>query len=364
MQVRLLDWLVGYSVDQGVDVVIAAGDIYDQQSPSAQAVEALDHVLSRFAAEGIKVVGISGNHDSAVRVSFLEQVATSAGISIRGDLRKASVPVIHQGRGDNFSVAFYPIPFIEPHSARHVLESPELASHDGLLRVALDLARQDLSQRQQGQTLRSVAIVHAFVTGGAPSDSERDLCVGGSQEVGIGLFDGFDYGALGHLHGRQSLGNGSVRYSGSPMAYSFSETNHTKGGWLIDMPRSGDPVITAVDFPVERPLAKISGTLEDLLGADEFEYATPAFVQATLTDTVLPQQALEKLRRRFPYTIELRFAALRNNPQQTKFREQTRGKSDLQLGTDFLSYVTDSPPDQDTIQRLARVIDETKVDTP
>lgn len=361
MQVNLFDWLCDYVAEEGVDVVIIAGDVYDQQSPSSAAIEALDHVLSRLASQGVAVIGISGNHDSAIRVSYLEQVSTNAGITIRGDLRKVSQPVILPGdKSGDWSVAFYPVPYIEPQVARHVLESVDTTSHDALLRIALERARNDFNQRlARGEKLRSVALAHAFVTGGAPSDSERELCVGGSAEVGVGLFAGFDYGALGHLHGRQSFGNGSLRYSGSPMAYSFSETGHTKGGWLIDIAETGEPTVTAVDFPVQRGLAKLKGSLEQLLTSADFAAHETSFIQATLTDPIPQQQALEKLRRRFPYTVELQFETGAVASAQTTFRKQTRNKTDLELGVGFLEFVTEHKVDDETVSLLAKVIDQT-----
>ena len=148
-------------------------------------------------------------------------------------------------------------------------------------------------------------MAHAFVTGGVGSESERDISVGGVSAVPPTVFAGVDYTALGHLHGRQEVAEG-VRYSGSPVAMSFSEWAHRKGSLLVDLSGAA-PVVERVEAPVERPLAVLRGTLDQLLTDPAHRGAEAAWCQVTLTDPQRPLGAMDQVRRRFPFTLELRF---------------------------------------------------------
>ncbi len=165
-------------------------------------------------------------------------------------------------------------------------------------RVRADLAR---------RPMRSVVLAHAFVAGGRPSESERDISVGGVSMVASSLFDGISYTALGHLHGRATLGE-ALRYSGSPLAYSFSEADHTKGCWLVDLGRDGVESAEFVEAPVPRRLARVRGDLETLLSDPTLAGLEDHWLQATLTDAVRPAHPMERLRARFPETLVLAFA--------------------------------------------------------
>jgi exonuclease SbcD len=151
-----------------------------------------------------------------------------------------------------------------------------------------------------------VVLAHTFASGGISSDSERDLSIGGVGAVPLDLFDGFSYTALGHLHGRQSL-SPQVRYSGSPLAYSFSEATHTKGSWLIDVGPEGVTGISELLWKAPRKLAVLRGELSELLESPDHAWAEEAYCQITLTDTQRPAQAMERLRARFPDTLVLGF---------------------------------------------------------
>jgi DNA repair protein SbcD/Mre11 len=184
-------------------------------------------------------------------------------------------------------------------------------------------------------------LAHAFVAGGQPSDSERDISVGGVSVVPTSLFDGIDYTALGHLHGRHTLTE-SVRYSGSPLTYSFSEADHRKGSWLVDLGEAGQVAAEFVDAPVPRPLARIRGDLESLLADPALARHESAWVQATLTDDSRPLQAMDRLRRRFPHTLVLAFEPTHaGGPGAPAAR--TRGRTDHQVALDFVADLRSAP---------------------
>jgi exonuclease SbcD len=198
--------------------------------------------------------------------------------------------------------------------------------------------RHDLVRRPGA---RSVVLAHAFVAGGEPSDSERDISVGGVSVVPASVFDGVDYTALGHLHGRHTL-TGAIRYSGSPMAYSFSEATHRKGSWLVDLDASGLHAAEFVDAPVPRPLARIRGDLDSLLTDPALTRHESAWVQATLTDDTRPLQAMDRLRRRFPHALVLVFEPGQSTCA-TAPAAATRGRTDHQISLDFVADLRGTP---------------------
>jgi exonuclease SbcD len=344
-QMAAVERLVEVVREEQVEVVLLSGDIYDRQLPGGDAVQALSYALCELRAAGARIVGIAGNHDSSVRVGFAEPVLAAGGVSIRGEVASVGTPVVIEGRDHGPPLAVYPVPYLEPEIARHRLGLPEARGHDALLRAALDRARADLASRGEG--VRSVAVVHAFVAGGAACDSERPLTVGGSAEVSLGALAGFDYVALGHLHGRQVLADGRVRYAGSLLPYSFSERSHTKGAWLLDMAVDGSVSVEAVDLPAPRPLAVLEGTLDDLLASSAHADAERAWVHAVLTDPVLPPEAMARLRARFPHAVTLVHEPPIDLRERTAYAERVKGRTDLELALDFVDHVTGVPAEPD-----------------
>ena len=354
-QVAALDCIVDIVVAEGVDVVVVAGDLYDRQIPSADAVTVLSQGLARLRAAGAVVVAITGNHDSAPRLKFGDTLLAHAGVHLRGDVRSAASPVVVPAGDGGPDLCIYPIPYLEPEIARHQLGSPDSRTHEAVLRLALDRARQDLANRGP---VRSVAVAHAFAAGGQASDSERPLRVGGADRVGLGCFSGFDYVALGHLHGRQTFGDGRMRYSGTPLAYSFSERSHTKGVWLVDIEPDATLRVQAIDLPVHRRLAAVRGTLDELLLADRFADAQECWVQATLTDPVLPRDAMGRLRQRFKWAASLLHEPPARPEAARSYRDRVAGRGDLELVSDFVRHVTGVSPDEDDLCVCRGVLDE------
>ena len=300
-QAAFVDHLLEVVETERVDLVVVAGDVYDRALPPVDAVRLADESLVRLARSRAQVVLTSGNHDSAQRLGFSSRLIDAAGVFIRTDASSAGSPVeVADGHGP---VAVYGLPYLDPLALAEPWQLPA-RSHEAALAAAMERVRRDLAARATGT--RSVVLAHAFVAGGEPSESERDISVGGVSRVPTGVFDGVDYVALGHLHGAQVLSD-RVRYSGSPIAYSFSEHAQTKGSWLVDLAADGSVTAELVEAPVPRPLARVRGTLAELLADPALAPYEHSWVQATLTDEVRPPQPMEQLRRRFAHTLVLAF---------------------------------------------------------
>jgi exonuclease SbcD len=354
-QVAALDTMVEIVRDEGVEVVVIAGDLYDRQIPPADAVTALSESLARLRDAGAVVVAISGNHDSPTRLRFGERLLATAGVHVRGDVRAAATPVIVPATDGGPDLHVYPIPYLEPEVARHHLGVPESRTHESVLRVALDRSRTDLAGRGR---VRSVAVAHAFAAGGKDCDSERVLRVGGADRVPLGCFSGFDYVALGHLHGRQTFADGRMRYSGSPLAYSFSERHHRKGVDLVDIAAGGDLRVRSIDLPVQRGLAVVRGTLAHLLTDPRYDEVQDCWLQATLTDPVLPRDAMGRLRERFKWAASLLHEPPASAATSRPYRERVAGRGDLELVSDFVAHVTGAAPADEDLALCRGVLDE------
>jgi exonuclease SbcD len=332
-QATWVDHLVELVELESVDLVVVSGDVYDRGLPPVDAVALADEAMGRLAATRARVVVSSGNHDSARRLGFGARLIDHAGVHLRTDAATVGTPVLLEDA--HGPVAVYAIPYLDPDLTRRAWELPA-RSHEAALAAAMARVRADLSGRPG---TRAVVLAHAFVAGGLPSDSERDISVGGVSVVPLQLFDGIDYVALGHLHGRQTLAQG-VRYSGSPLAYSFSEARHTKGCWLVDLDADGVHA-EFVPAPVPRPLATLTGALDELLADPSYQPHEQSWVHATLTDPVRPRDAMDRLRARFPHALALSYAPA--GSAAAVLHRRLAGRSDHQIARDFLAEVRGSP---------------------
>jgi len=298
-QESVLGGLADLVVDQRVDVVVVAGDLYDRAVPAGESVAACTRILSRIRQAGAELVVIPGNHDSAARLGAFGEFAAAGGLYLRTRIADIGRPVlINDAHGP---IAFYGIPYLEPELARHALDVPTARGHQGVLTEAMNRVRADLAGRPGA---RSVVLSHAFVTGGERSESERSIAIGGVELVSGSVFDGVDYVALGHLHGPQELAH-RLRYSGSPLAYSFSEAHHRKSVWLVELDANGLAEVRRVELPVPRRLATLRGELAELLVRPALEELVDSYLFVVLTDLVRPIDAMRRLQQRFPFAVRM-----------------------------------------------------------
>ena len=349
-QSAFLDHMVDVARDEKVDAVLVAGDVYDRAVPPVDAVELCEDALLRLHDTGARIVLISGNHDSARRLGFGGGLLEKAGVHLRTRPGALARPVVLQDA--HGPVAVYGVPFLEPDAVRGELpgagegngegtgEAQVPRGHAGVLGYAVACIRADAEARG---IRRRVVMAHGWVSGGAASESERDISVGGVGQVPAELFAGFGYVALGHLHGQQTVAP-HLRYSGSPLPYSFSEASHRKGSWLVDLDAAGAARVEQVPAPAGRRLSVLRGRLADLLASAAYQRYEDDYVSITLTDLSRPEAAMDALRARFPHVLVLAFEPEGVVPDQRGYRARTAGRDDLAIAAEFVRHVSNAPP--------------------
>lgn len=340
-QSAFVDFVVDAARASSVDGVLIAGDLYDRALPPVDAVRLASEALARLT-EVAPVVVISGNHDSAARLGFGAELLARAGVHVRTDPLALAAPI---ALGDGL---VYAVPYLEPDLVREPLGIEE-RSHAAAMGAAMDRVRADVAARGPGPV---VVMAHAFVAGGMPSESERDLAVGGAVNVPAFAFEGADYVALGHLHGPQVVGGGLGRYAGSPLAFSFSEAGQAKSVAVVDVTAGALPLVELLPTPVPRALANLRGTLDELLADPRLAEHEGAWVQATLTDPVRPADAMERLRRRFPHAVALAFDPQGARDLPGDSYQRLRGLDDDELVQRFVSDTRGRDADDDELALL------------
>ena len=332
-QEAVLSGLAAVVAAESVDVVLVAGDVYDRAVPSADATAVLDRVVGRLLSAGAAVVMTPGNHDSARRLGTFSGLLSAAGLHVRASTPRLDEPVLlSDEHGD---VAVYGLPYLEPEVARHELGTEGARSHEAVLGAAMERVRADLFLRPG---TRSVVLAHAFVGGGVASESERDICVGGVDLVPASVFDGVDYVALGHLHRPQTL-SPRLRYSGSPLAYSFGEAGQQKQAWLVELDGTGLAGVRPVPLPTPRRLTVLEGTLDELLADPVHAEVEDDFVSARITDPARPTDPMRRLQTRFPHCVHLEWTGAGGAADARSYQERMRGRSDVEIAGEFVQHV-------------------------
>ena len=318
--------------EEKIDGILLAGDVFDRAVPPIEAIELWDSIITRLAMDyKVPLFVVSGNHDGAERLEVGRSMLSESGIHIWGSPHHALQPFEFEGFDGR--VAICPMPFSEPRRIGDALglnssESKPVdtdMTDDTLFSyvddkdqeaVALNLhnydqmyqAWSDYLYKQVPKQMRSIAISHAFVMGGEVGGSERTLSVGGSEQVSPHVFKNFHYTALGHLHGPQRMGADHIRYSGSPLKYSFDEHEQKKSFTIIDMDTKGKVDISTIPVEAKRDVVILEGYFEDLLNNTALQTKhKDDYVQARLLDTMPIMDGMAKLRQVYHrcMTIEL-----------------------------------------------------------
>lgn len=353
-------WLLDLVEERSIGLVLISGDLFDRAVPPVEALARTRRMLEALSARA-RVIIISGNHDSAARLGLFSHMLNGRLVVSTG-VEDIGAPIEHGGAE---GCLVYPIPYLEPDLVRQELSdldpggsgepAPLPRSHEAVVAAALRRVRSDLeSRRASGDRRPAILMLHEFLTGGTPSDSERIIEVGGVGSVPAGLLDtlggedpvdlGVVYGALGHLHRPQSISGARMplRYAGSPIAYSFSEAGADKSVVLLDL--EGDSCgIDVVRIPVHRPLAVLRGTMRELLAAPA-PSLVDSYCSVSVTDDSRPERMVPRIREAYPHALViLHESAVR--PAIPAGAGPTRSRSPQEVSREFFEAVGGRPLD-------------------
>lgn len=323
----ILEELLCLAAEEHPDAVVIAGDIYDRAVPSAEAVELFDRFLCALAKRRIPVLAISGNHDSPERIAFGADLMTPSGVFLSPVYNGYVEPV---SLSDSFgAVNFYLLPFIKPANVRRFYPEEAIESYTDALRCAVKHMNVDPSAR-------NVLVTHQFVTGGIRSDSE-DVTVGGTDNVDAAVFDGFDYVALGHLHGAQRIGRETLRYSGTPLKYSFAEKDQEKSITVVELREKESVSISTLPLRPQRDMREVRGTYDELtLRGNYAGTNTDDYIHAVLTDENDIPNAFSRLQSIYPQLMKLDYDNRRTRTSVViAAEERRRTMTDTELFAEF-----------------------------
>lgn len=312
-QKYILDRILEVIDSEGVEAVLIAGDIYDKPVPPTEAVRLFDDFLVQLADRKLLTFVISGNHDSSERIAFASRLLARSGIYVspayRGEIEEV---VVSDEYGE---IAFYLIPFIKPAHVRHFYPEETIENDTDALRCVI--SHLDMDTRR-----RNVVLAHQFVIGASKSGSE-ELSIGGLDEVEASVFQNFDYAALGHIHGAQRACGDTIRYSGTPLKYSFSEAGGQKSVTIVDMKTKGEIIVKQVALAPLRDLIEHRGTYREMVNPDFYSsYDTEAYTRIVLTDEEEVPNAFPNLRTVYPNLMQMEYDNTRTRGRKNGFRQE------------------------------------------
>lgn len=322
--------------DEQPDAVLIAGDVYDKSVPSAEAMQLLESFLYSLVKRKLQVFVISGNHDSPERLSFASKLIDASGVHLAPVYDGTVAPMTLTDKYGPVNI--YMLPFLKPVHVRRFFPDEEIGSYTDALRLAVNAMEIDTSQR-------NVLITHQFVTGAERSESE-DISVGGADNVDASVFDGFDYVALGHIHGPQNIeGNERIRYCGTPLKYSFSEAKHIKSVTVVTLDEKGKMEIRAVPLTPKHDMRELRGTYMELTAKANYEgTATDDYLHITLTDEEDIPDVIGKLRVIYPNLMKLDYDNKRTRSNAAlNAAEDVESKTPLELFNEFYEKQNGSP---------------------
>ncbi len=295
-QQHIMKQITEICLEQSVDAVLMAGDIYDRSVPSTEAVGLLEEFLVTLSEKNIPVYLISGNHDSPERLAFAHQLMRQSNIFISPSYQGSVESLVLEKNGE--SVHIYLLPFLKPAIVRKFFPEQEIDSYTKAVQVAIQ-------QMTLSKDVPNILLTHQFVTGSNTCESE-ELSIGGSDQVDLSVFQDFDYVALGHLHSPQRVGRDTVRYSGSPLKYSFSEVSHTKSVTIVDT--SDNMAVSTIPLVALRDLVDLRGTYLEVTAKSFYENLNlQDFFRITLTEEEDIPDGISRLRSIYPNLLKLRY---------------------------------------------------------
>ena len=322
-QAHILEQILAYAKELRPRCALICGDVYDKPVPPVEAVRLFDDFLWELSSQGIQVLVISGNHDSPERMAFGGRIMRRGGVSLAPVYEGPLSPLTLED--EIGPVDFYLLPFVKPAHVRAVFPQAELSTYTQALAQALEGAPGDPSRR-------NVLLAHQFVTGAATCQSE-EVSVGGMDNVDGAVFGTFDYVALGHLHSPQHVGRETLRYCGTPLAYSFSEAGQEKSVTVVDLGEKGCVELSTLPLAPLRRMRRLRGSYLELTARSAYlDTATQDYLHITLTDEQEIPDAMGRLRSIYPNALQLAYDNQRTRSQaHVTPAEQMRRKSPLEL---------------------------------
>ncbi|WP_310604642.1 exonuclease SbcCD subunit D [Anaerosporobacter sp.] len=354
-QKRILGQILNIVKEEGADGLILAGDIYDRSVPSAEAVLVLDQFLSEATKLGIQIFMISGNHDSPERIGFAQSILEEKGLHIEGRIQGNMQPIVMEDAYGKVNI--YMLPFAKPAIIRHLYQDETIVTCEQGVHKIIEESNVDA-------TCRNLLITHHFVTntGKLPeqSESEANLLLGGAENVDAHVFEAFDYVALGHIHGAQRMGRDTVRYSGSPIKYSFSEVFHKKSVTVIELKDKGEVTLSTRSLTPIHDMRKIKGTLAELMKEEIYSLAdVNDYLHVTLLDKQELFDPMGELRSVYPNIMQIAFEKNeRKESAESVSVTDTRNKSIYEHFKDFYASVIGETLEEEYEACMKEVIEE------
>ena len=345
----ILKQICGILRDEKPDAVLIAGDIYDKSAPSAEAVRLFDDFLSKLSADGQTVFVISGNHDSAARVAYGGRIMARSGVHVSASSYDGNIhPVtLTDAHGP---VDIYLLPFIKPIHVSSMFPEEKIESYTDALRIAIERMNVDTSRR-------NVLVAHQFVTGATRSDSE-DVSVGGLDNVDASVFTAFSYVALGHIHRPQNIGSPRLRYSGTPLKYSFSEEKDEKSITIVELNAMGEVSIRTVSLKPLRDMRTIRDKYDELMKRENYTGTkTNDYLRVILTDELDVPDAMRKLKSVYPNILRLDYDNTRTRSSAPiDVAPETETKTPLELIEDFYEHQNHQPMNEEQAEYMKALI--------
>jgi len=348
-QAHVLQQIADYAQQHQADALVIAGDVYDRAVPPAGAVRLLNDFLNRMHDLNIPVVIIPGNHDSADRLGFAAIPLNASGVHIIADYEQMLQPVIVKTQAG--LLYFHGIPYTDPIQARVFAQEP-IDSYEQAHRYLIER----IVRNKPAQGVH-VLISHCFLAGSQESESERPLAVGGADQVPAALFEGFAYVALGHLHGSQAFRQGRIRYSGSPLKYSFSEEKHNKGVLLVDIDQDGTAAAMPLPLYPLHDVRTIEGKLDELVRAAQTDAHSDDYLLARLTDDHAILDPMGKLRAVYPNLLQMEKPQLYQDDTAPLMSAARLRRDEFSLFCDFFEQVNGQPMTQAQSAAMQDVVD-------
>lgn len=371
-QKHILGKILEIAGSEQVDGILLAGDIYDKPVPSAEAVQLFDWFLTSLSERKIKVFVVSGNHDSAERLAFGSQIMSGRDVYISpvydGDVAKIEL------EDEYGKLCVYLLPFVKPAVINHALElktfGQEISGQeeidqnkkDGPFESYQDALAAAVGRIALDDGVRNILVAHQFVTGAGRCDSES-VAVGGLDNVDADVFDGFDYVALGHIHSPQWMKRETVRYSGTPLKYSFSESTQQKSVVIIECKEKENIQLCTVDLTPMHDMKKIRGSYQEVMARSFYqELDTEDYFQITLTDEEDVPDAMARLRVIYPNLMQLLYDNSRTKQNHTMMAAQAmETKSELELFEEFYELQNNQPMGKEQVEFVTKLLEDVQV---